>query len=215
MLTLNLLYCIIIKDITVLKLINSIKIYCVRMMIHKFNIKSMILIALFTALIAAGHSLKFQILFPCTFTLQGVFCAFAGLLLGSKRGACSVGLYVIMGLMGFPVFTLPSGPQYIFQSTFGFLIGFIATAYIIGKGSEISGSFTQIKAFAASYLGLFVQYLIGIVHMYVIYNFYNKSPIGFWALVSSMSLYFLKDLMLFSFVASVSPIIKRLVSISS
>ncbi|NLM11808.1 MAG: biotin transporter BioY [Clostridiaceae bacterium] len=187
------------------------------MMIHKFNIKSMILIALFTALIAVGAFIKIpNPFFPVPFTLQGVFCAFAGLLLGSKRGACSVGLYVIMGLMGFPVFTLPSGPQYIFQSTFGFLIGFIATAYIIGKGSEISGSFTQIKAFAASYLGLFVQYLIGIVHMYVIYNFYNKSPIGFWALVSSMSLYFLKDLMLFSFVASVSPIIKkRLVSISS
>jgi len=180
------------------------------MMIQKSGIKIMILIALFTALIIVGAFIKIpNPFFPVPFTLQGVFCALAGLVLGSKRGACAVGLYIVMGLSGLPVFTLPSGPQYIFQPTFGFLLGFVATAYIIGKVSEPEGSFTPAKAFAASYLGLFVQYVIGILHMYAIYNFYNNRPTGFWALVSGMALYFLKDLILFSFVASVSPVIKR------
>lgn len=187
------------------------------MMIHKLNVKSMILIALFVALIAVGAFIKIpNPFFPVPFTLQGVFCVFAGLLLGSKRGSCAVAIYIIMGLLGFPVFTLPSGPQYIFQPTFGFLLGFIATAYIIGKATEAEGGLTLIKAYAASYIGLIVQYAIGIFYMYLIYNFYNKSPIGFWALVSSMSLYFLKDLILFSFVASVSIMIrKRIIKYSS
>lgn len=180
------------------------------MMVHNSNIKNMILIALFTALIIVGAFIKIpNPFFPVPFTLQGVFCALAGLLLGSKRGSGAVALYIIMGLVGLPVFTLPSGPQYIFQPTFGFLVGFVATAFIIGKFAESNGSFTHIKAFLASYLGLFVQYVIGILHMYLIYNFYNKSPIGFWALVTSMSLYFMKDLILYSIVASVSVVLRR------
>lgn len=180
---------------------------------QKFNIKSMILIALFTALIVVGAFIRIpNPFFAVPFTLQGVLCAFAGLLLGSKRGSCAVALYIVMGLLGFPVFTLPSGPQYIFQPTFGFLIGFIAAAYIIGKVSECAGGFTQVKAFTASYSGLLIIYIIGILYMYLIYNFYSKSPIGIWALVSSMSLYFLKDMILFIFVAVASvPVRKRII----
>lgn len=180
------------------------------MMIHKLNTRNMILIALFTALITVGAFIKIpNPFFPVPFTLQGVFCALAGLLLGPKLGSYAVGLYIAMGLVGLPVFTLPSGPQYIFQPTFGFLAGFVATAYIIGKVSESEGAFTHLKAFSASYLGLLVQYAIGIIHMYIIYNFYRQSPTGFWALVSSMSLYFLKDIILYSLIASVSVVLKK------
>ena len=90
-------------------------------MMQKYRIKNMVLVALFTALIAVGAFVRIpNPFFPVAFTLQGVFCAFAGFLLGSKLGTISVSLYVLMGLLGFPVFTLPSGPQYVFQPTFGF-----------------------------------------------------------------------------------------------
>ncbi|AGI38450.1 hypothetical protein Clst_0347 [Thermoclostridium stercorarium subsp. stercorarium DSM 8532] len=182
-------------------------------MIRRVNTKNMILTAFFTALIAVGAFIKIpNPFFPVPFTLQGVFCALAGLLLGSKYGSLAVTVYIIMGLLGLPVFTAPAGPQYIFQPTFGFLLGFIATAYIIGKVSELNEEFTYTKAFASSYAGLFVQYALGISYMYVIYNFYNKSPIGFWALVSAMSLYFLKDIILYSVVASVSVVLRKSLS---
>lgn len=187
------------------------------MMIHKLTIKNMILISLFVSLITVGAFIKIpNPFFPVPFTLQGIFCAFAGLMLGSKRGACAVALYVIMGLLGFPVFTLPSGLQYVFQPTFGFLLGFIATAYIVGKSAELfpetggSPSYTlRIKAFLTSYLGLIAQYAIGLLYMYMIYNLYNKSPTGFWALVSNMSLYFLKDFILFSVFAAISATVRK------
>lgn len=180
------------------------------MMIQRINVKNMILVALFTALIIVGAFIKIpNPFFPVYFTLQGVFCALAGLILGPKLGSAAVAVYIAMGLAGLPVFTMPAGPQYIFQPTFGFLLGFVATAFIIGKISESGENFSYIKSFFAAYISLLVQYIIGILYMYMIYNLYNKSPVGFWALVSGMAIYFLKDLILYTVVASVSVVLRK------
>ena len=99
--------------------------------------KEMVLFGLFTALIAIGAFIKIPV--PvCPFTLQLLFTTLAGLILGSRNGACSVGLYVLLGLAGVPVFTEGGGPSYIFQPTFGYLIGFIAGAWLTGWISEES-----------------------------------------------------------------------------
>ncbi len=173
----------------------------------------MVLTALFTAMIAVGAFVRIpNPFFPVVFTLQGVFCAFAGFLLGSKLGASSVIIYVVMGLLGFPVFTLPSGPQYVFQPTFGFLLGFILATFVMGKISESGEKFTIKSSFIASYLGLLIHYIIGIFYMYIIYNFHNGNPTGIWALCSGMFIYFIKDIILFTIIAIVAvPIRKRIV----
>ena len=44
----------------------------------------------------------------------------------------SVFVYVLLGLIGVPVFTQGGGLGYVFQPTFGYLLGFIAEAWIIG-----------------------------------------------------------------------------------
>lgn len=174
------------------------------------SIKKMALVALFAALMVVGAYLKIpNPFFPVFFTFQGVFCAFAGLMLGANLGAASIGLYILMGLAGLPVFTAPSGPHYVFHPTFGFLLGFLAAAWTMGKISNQKSGFTLLKAFIASFSGLLAIYVIGIGYMYLIYNFYNNTPAGIWALASGMSLYFLKDLILFIAVAILSVQIKK------
>ena len=70
----------------------------------KFTTRDLILCALFTALSAIGAFIRIPVpLVP--FTLQITFTTLAGLLLGSKKGAISVAVYVLMGLIGIPVFT--------------------------------------------------------------------------------------------------------------
>ena len=54
------------------------------------------------------------------FTLQITFTTLAGLLLGSKKGAISVAVYVLMGLIGIPVFTQGGGFSYVLKPSFGF-----------------------------------------------------------------------------------------------
>lgn len=173
---------------------------------QRINVKQMVLIALFTALMVAGAYIKIpNPFFPVFITFQSVFCALSGLILGSKSGAKSIIVYVLMGLAGLPVFSAPSGPQYIFQPTFGFLLGFIAAAYVIGRISESCEELTAAKALFASFSGLVVIYITGIIYMFFINRLYMGLQTTFFALASGMSLYFVKDLFLFT-IASVSSV---------
>ena len=70
--------------------------------------KSIVYCGLFTTLIAIGAFIKIPI--PVVpFTLQYLFTMMAGLLLGSKLGAMSVALYMLLGLVGLPVFAEGGG----------------------------------------------------------------------------------------------------------
>ena len=97
----------------------------------KFTTRDLILCALFTALSAIGAFIRIPVpLVP--FTLQITFTTLAGLLLGSKKGAISVAVYVLMGLIGIPVFTQGGGFSYVLKPSFGFLVAFIIGAFVTG-----------------------------------------------------------------------------------
>ena len=91
--------------------------------------REMAQIGLFTALIAAGAYIKINIPvqpFPMHFTMQFLFVLLAGFLLGARRGAICVGIYLAVGLSGIPVFAAGGGPAYLIRPTFGFLLGMMA-----------------------------------------------------------------------------------------
>ncbi|MDK2799230.1 MAG: biotin transport system substrate-specific component [Clostridiales bacterium] len=139
----------------------------------------MTLVALFAALTAVGAFIKIPIPFV-PFTLQFFFCAFAGILLGARLGMLSQIVYVVVGLSGVPVFTQGGGPSYIFQPSFGYLIGFIAGAYVIGKVSERFKALNLKNALISILSGLFVIYLLGVPYLYMIYNFYLNDTKSLW-----------------------------------
>lgn len=95
------------------------------------TLRSMILTALFAALTAIGAFLK--ITMPhVSFTLQVFFTCMAGLLLGPYWGAASQLVYVLLGLVGLPIFTEGGGLMYVAKPTFGFLLGLIPMAFAVG-----------------------------------------------------------------------------------
>jgi len=143
--------------------------------------RDMILCALFTALIAVGAFIRIPI--PVVpFTLQFLFTMLAGLLLGGKLGAISVCVYILLGLMGFPVFAEGGGFSYILKPSFGYLIGFAAGTYVTGLIAGRSGSPGYRRLLAACFAGLGIVYLFGMVYYYLISNFYLGTPIGLWPL---------------------------------
>lgn len=143
------------------------------------NTRDLILVALFAALTAIGAFIKVPIPYV-PFTLQYLFCALAGVILGSKLGALSQIVYVVIGLAGVPVFTEGGGLNYIFKPTFGYLIGFIIAAYVIGKIRENIKELTFVKAIFMLLSGLFFIYLFGVVYLYVSYNLYLGKSISFY-----------------------------------
>ena len=132
--------------------------------------RDLVLTALFAALVAVGAFLRVP-LPAIPFTLQFLFTALAGILLGSRRGAISVACYVIIGLVGFPVFTAGGGPSYIFHPTFGYLPAFIVGAWVIGRIAEQSPAPSVKRLLAASLIGLALVLVIGAVYYWMICTF--------------------------------------------
>lgn len=137
----------------------------------KISTRDLVLVALFAGLTAVGAFIRIPIPYV-PFTLQYLFCAFAGIFLGAKLGALSQIIYVLVGLVGVPIFTEGGGPSYVLQPTFGYLIGFIVAAYVIGKVLEKIDKVTFFKAIRATLCGLFFVYFFGVLHLYIIQNIY-------------------------------------------
>ena len=92
---------------------------------------SLVYCALFTALIAVGAFIKIPI--PVVpFTLQYLFTMLAGILLGSRLGSLSVLAYMILGLIGLPIFSEGGGIGYVFKPSFGYIIGFCVETFVTG-----------------------------------------------------------------------------------
>jgi biotin transport system substrate-specific component len=88
---------------------------------------------MFGALTAIGAFIVIP-LQPVPITLQTLFTGLAGVLLGGYAGALSQIIYVILGVIGLPVFAGgQAGLGTLLGPAGGYLIGFIAAAYIIGK----------------------------------------------------------------------------------
>lgn len=144
--------------------------------------KELILCALFTALIAIGAFLKLPI-GPEVFTLQFLFTLLAGLLLGGRLGATAVLVYIILGLIGVPVFANGGGFAYVLQPTFGYLIGFVLQAALNGRWSRQLQKLTVEKLIVTNVAGMAVVYVIGLSYFYIISNYVIDTPVAFWTLL--------------------------------
>lgn len=142
---------------------------------RKFKTRDLCLCAVFAALTAVGAFIKIPV--PvCPFTLQLLFTTLAGLLIGKRLGTLSVAIYVIIGLLGVPVFTQGGGFGYVLQPTFGYLIGYIAGTFVTGAIAGVSREPKLSRLLAASLAGLLVVYLFGMVYLYIICNYVLDTP---------------------------------------
>lgn len=140
------------------------------------------LVGMFVALMAIGANITsiapFLTVGGVPITLQTFFAILAGLILGSRLGSITMISYMLVGLVGVPVFSeFGAGPSIILSPTFGFIVSFIFMAFIIGKIVEKNKS---LAAFiTASLIGMSVNYLIGTNWMYYAYKLWFTAPEGF------------------------------------
>ncbi len=93
------------------------------------------LIAVFAALLAASVAVPGIPAGPfgVPITLQTLAVALCGLVLGFGRGTAAVGLYILLGLIGLPVFAgFRSGPAVLAGPSAGYIVGFLLAVAAVG-----------------------------------------------------------------------------------
>ena len=117
--------------------------------------------SLMAALTAAGAYIAIPI-GPVPIVLQNLFIFLSGLLLGPRWGAASVGIYLLAGALGLPVFAGGTGGIGHFAGpTGGYLLTYLPAVFVIGLIS--SGSKKRvILDIVAMVAGSVVVYTIGL-----------------------------------------------------
>ncbi len=99
-------------------------------MSRKF-IENVILVAMFTALMAAGSFIRIP-LPPVPVTLHTLFIMLCGILLPLPMSLASVLLYLFLGIIGLPVFTGGGGFAALLGPTGGYLAGYVPAVLVLG-----------------------------------------------------------------------------------
>jgi len=129
---------------------------------------------LFAALIAVGAFMKITLPIepiPMHVTLQWFFVLLAGLMLDRRLAGACVGVYLLAGLMGVPIFASGGGPSYLLRPTFGYLLGFAAASYGMAWMCERSRTLKFRKLLLISVAGLLVYYAVGMAYYFVVCRF--------------------------------------------
>lgn len=124
-------------------------------------LRDLFLIIISVLFVAAMAQVKILLPFtPVPLTGQTFAVLLVGALLGSKRSAASLVLYLVMGVLGLPFFAGgASGLTYISGPTLGYLVGFVAAAYVVGLLAE--------RGLERSVRTSIVPFLIGTLIIYV------------------------------------------------
>ncbi|HKZ28687.1 MAG TPA: biotin transporter BioY [Acidimicrobiia bacterium] len=118
----------------------------------------------FALLTAAAAQVRVPLPFtPVPVTGQTFAVLLAGAALGSRAGAASQGLYVLLGLGGLPFFSGGNGGwDYATGPTLGYLVGFVVAAAVVGSLAERKQDRTIATALPAFLAGTVVIYLFGV-----------------------------------------------------
>lgn len=128
---------------------------------HQLNVQTMIMIALFAAIISVLSQFAIPMPFGVPITGQTLAIGLAATILGARYSTIATILYIFLGIAGVPVFAqMQAGIGVVFGPTGGFLISFIPTAYITGKYLEKT-NFTWPHALIANFIGMFITLILG------------------------------------------------------
>lgn len=147
----------------------------------RFRAVDLTFMALFAALMGVGANItQFLVVGGVPITLQTFFAIMAGAILGSRLGTLSMILYILIGLVGAPVFAqFTAGPVILIKPTFGFILSYILVTYVIGKIIESVKNPSFSRFLIACIIGLVLNYLIGTNYMYFAYKLWAAAPEGF------------------------------------
>jgi len=131
--------------------------------IHSKLIKSFLIIILGSIALTISAKIKIPF-YPVPMTMQTFVVLFLGLAFGYKIGLSAVGVYLLEGIIGLPVFSNSPergvGLVYFTGPTMGYLIGFLTACYL---ASYVNSTDNLFKIFLKLTIAVSSIYLFGVM----------------------------------------------------
>jgi biotin transport system substrate-specific component len=141
-------------------------------------ITALVMTALFAALFSAGAFIAVP-LGPVHIVLQNFFTLLSGLVMGPFLGAAAVGLFIVAGVIGLPVFANNTmGIARLLGPTGGYIFGYLLGAFVAGLviGFPKQGEKIKIWRLAlAVALGVLVVYIPGLIRLKFVLGAWPKT----------------------------------------
>ena len=135
----------------------------------------------FIALMIVSAFISIPITPSVAFTLQCLVTNMCCLLLGKKWGTCSVILYIVLGLLGLPIFAGGGGGfAYVLKPSFGFLIGMAVGGFFAAWFREKVGKNNFTTYLLASLIDMAIWDIIGVAYGAGIMYGYMHASTGVW-----------------------------------
>lgn len=129
----------------------------------KLSLQDLITISLCTAIIAIMAQISIPMPMGVPMTMQTFAITLTAVILGAKKGGISTLIYVLLGVVGVPVFAhFTGGLQMLVDPTGGFIWSFPLMAFLIGLGAE---KYYRSKTVYIIFLvlGTAVNYVVGVL----------------------------------------------------
>lgn len=152
--------------------------------------KQKILVSICAALLAVLSQVSIPLPFTTVpATLQIVTITIISITLGPKLSPISVCVYILLGVIGIPVFSgFSSGISAILGPTGGYIIGFIFMSFLVGYSSTLKH---KKLSYFYCFLGLLADYILGTIQLK-----YSLSLTWYQSILSGVLPFIIKDIVL-------------------
>lgn len=121
---------------------------------------------------------------PIPVSGQSIAVLLVGYFLRSSLGAIALILYLLLGLIGLPVFADgASGLAVLKGGSGGFVWGFILGAYLLGRLAELGWGTTLLKSLLAMFLGTAVIVMCGLIQLSYLYDIPRALEYGLYPFI--------------------------------
>ncbi len=128
---------------------------------EKLTVRDICMIGMFTALIVVFSWITIPMPLGVPITFQTFIIPLTGIILGPKKGTTSVLIYILLGVIGLPVFAgFKGGLGVLFGQTGGFIWGFLFMAFFAGLGANKDCIWALIIGLL---IGIIIDYALGMV----------------------------------------------------
>ena len=178
---------------------------------RKFTIRELVFISIMSAVVAVCSWISIPSVVPFTLQTLAVFCSLS--ILGGRSGFFAILVYILLGTVGFPVFSgFKGGISILIGPTGGYIIGFLMIAGMYWIGEVLSNGNSIVNVISMT-VGLMLCYTFGTLWFMFMYTRSIEKIGWFEALKLCISPFVIPDLFKMLFAISISNRIKKHVNL--